>query len=123
MAIWTKDDLFDLLSSQFSDYRFVVVSNREPYIHSAKAGKIECKRPASGMAAALDPILRASGGVWVAHGSGNADRVTVDAYDRVQVPPENPSYTLRRVWLPKRSKSLIIRALKRRSLAFMPHGL
>jgi len=101
MAIWTKDDLFDLLSSQFSDYRFVVVSNREPYIHSEKAGKIECKRPASGMAAALDPILRASGGVWVAHGSGNADRVTVDAYDRVQVPPENPSYTLRRVWLPK----------------------
>jgi trehalose 6-phosphate synthase len=101
MAIWTKDDLFDLLSSQLSDYRFVVVSNREPYIHSEKDGKIECKRPASGMAAALDPILRASGGVWVAHGSGNADRVTVDACDRVQVPPENPSYTLRRVWLPK----------------------
>jgi alpha,alpha-trehalose-phosphate synthase [UDP-forming] len=101
MAIWTKNDLFGLLSSEFSDYRFVVVSNREPYIHTESGGKIECKRPASGMAAALDPILRASGGVWVAHGGGNADRVTVDRFDRVQVPPENPSYSLRRVWLPK----------------------
>jgi alpha,alpha-trehalose-phosphate synthase [UDP-forming] len=101
MAIWTKDDLFDLLSSEFSDYRFVVVSNREPYVHTQSGGKIECKRPAGGMAAALDPILRASRGVWVAHGSGNADRVTVDGFDHVQVPPENPSYTLRRVWLPK----------------------
>jgi trehalose-6-phosphate synthase len=101
MAIWTKNDLSDLLSSEFSDYRFVVVSNREPYIHTESSGKIECKRPASGMAAALDPILRASGGVWVAHGGGNADRVTVDRFDCVQVPPENPSYSLRRVWLPK----------------------
>jgi trehalose 6-phosphate synthase len=57
--------------------------------------------PASGLTTALDPILRASGGVWVAHGSGGADREVVDRYDRVRVPPEAPSYTLRRVWLPR----------------------
>ena len=101
MAIWTKGQLLELVSSQLRDYRFIVVSNREPYIHTQTAGRIECMRPASGMAAALDPILRASGGLWVAHGSGNADKLAVDEYDRVKVPPESPSYTLRRVWLPK----------------------
>ena len=73
MAIWTKGQLLELVSSQLGDYRFIVVSNREPYIHTQTNGRIECMRPASGMAAALDPILRASGGLWVAHGSGNAD--------------------------------------------------
>ena len=58
-------------------------------------------RPASGMATALDPMMLACGGTWVAHGSGDADRLTVDADDRVRVPPENPRYTLRRVWLTK----------------------
>jgi trehalose 6-phosphate synthase len=53
------------------------------------------------MVTALDPIVRACSGVWVAHGSGNADRQTVDAHDHVQVPPDNPLYTLRRVWLTK----------------------
>jgi trehalose-6-phosphate synthase len=101
MATWTKEQLFELVSSQLRDYRFIVVSNREPYIHTKTEERIECMRPASGMAAALDPILRASGGLWVAHGSGNADRLTVDKYDRVAVPPDEPSYTLRRVWLPK----------------------
>jgi trehalose 6-phosphate synthase len=57
------------------------------------------------MASALDPIMRACGGVWVAHGSGNADRKTVDAWDHVAVPPENPEYTLRRVWLTKEQEA------------------
>lgn len=102
MAVWTKENILDLVSSRMQNHRLIVVSNREPYIHSRQDGQIRCSRPASGMAAALDPILRASGGVWVAHGSGNADRMTVDADDHVRVPPEAPSYTLRRVWLPKK---------------------
>jgi trehalose-6-phosphate synthase len=102
MAVWTRNDLLDLVSSRMQNHRLIVVSNREPYVHTRKDGRIECTRPASGMAAALDPILRASGGVWVAHGSGNADRMTVDGNNHVQVPPEDPAYTLRRVWLPKK---------------------
>lgn len=82
--------------------KLIAVSNREPYIHTREAGRLQCRRPASGVAAAIDPVLRASRGVWVAHGSGSADREAVDARDRVRVPPEDPSYTLRRVWLPKR---------------------
>jgi len=77
----------------------IVVSNREPYIHHHAGGGIECVRPASGMAAALDPIMRAAGGVWIAHGGGNADRQTVDSHDHINVPPDEPSYVLRRVWL------------------------
>lgn len=82
--------------------RFIAVSNREPYIHRFAGERVECIQPASGMATALDPIMRAAGGVWVAHGSGDADRIAADRYHRVAVPPENPAYTLRRVWLDKR---------------------
>jgi trehalose-6-phosphate synthase len=81
-------------------FKFIAVSNREPYIHWQNGGRIECMQPASGLTTAIDPIMRASGGVWVAHGSGSADRAVVDKYDRVQVPPEEPLYSLRRVWLP-----------------------
>jgi trehalose 6-phosphate synthase len=83
-----------------SGYRFIAVSNREPYTHWQKNGHIACMQPASGLATALDPIMRASGGVWVAHGSGDADRLVVDERDHLQVPPGDPTYTLRRVWLP-----------------------
>jgi trehalose 6-phosphate synthase len=101
MAIWTSGDLQQLVRTRMAGCKFIVVSNREPYIHLSENGRIECIRPASGMATALDPILRASGGVWVAHGCGNGDRLVVDELDHVGVPPERPMYTLRRVWLPK----------------------
>lgn len=101
MAIWTKDHLNELIAQKLSGQRLIVVSNREPYIHTRKDGEIHCLRPASGMVSALDPILRASGGTWIAHGSGSADRATVDARNCVAVPPEDPSYKLRRVWLPR----------------------
>jgi trehalose-6-phosphate synthase len=50
---------------------------------------------------ALEPILRACDGMWVASGSGDADRETVDEQGHVRVPPDKPEYTLRRVWLSK----------------------
>ncbi len=76
-----------------------VISNREPYIHSRQGGAITVTVPASGLVTAIEPILRACHGTWVAQGSGNADRETVDNHDRLQVPPDDPRYTLRRVWL------------------------
>jgi trehalose 6-phosphate synthase len=79
----------------------VVVANREPYIHVREAEQLRWIRPASGLVTALDPIMRATGGVWVAHGSGTGDRETADARGRLPVPPEHPSYTLRRIWLTK----------------------
>jgi len=93
--------MHELVRDRIGGRKLIVVSNREPYIHARENGSILCTTPASGLTSALDPILRASGGVWVAHGSGNADREVVDRLDRVRVPPESPSYTLRRVWLPK----------------------
>ena len=99
--MWTKEALHELIQTKLRDHQLIVVANREPYIHRRAGKRIECMFPASGMATALDPILRACGGTWVAHGSGDADFETVDAFDRVQVPPGNPRYTLRRVWLTK----------------------
>lgn len=94
-------DLGPLFREMFPDRRFVVVSNREPYEHkwSQEVGEMEVRRPAGGLTSALDPLLQALGGMWVAWGSGEADAAAVDSHHRVQVPPENPSYTLRRVWL------------------------
>ena len=80
--------------------RVVVLANREPFAHECTAdGNIVVKRSTSGLVTASETLVRQSGGVWVAHGTGSADRLTVDAWDGVMVPPDNPKYRLRRVWL------------------------
>jgi len=96
---WTAQRLADHVRSRLSGSGLFVVSNREPYIHSWRDGEIRFSVPASGLVAALEPILCACNGTWVAHGSGDADMQTVDDHDRLQVPPDEPLYTLRRVWL------------------------
>jgi trehalose 6-phosphate synthase len=96
---WTRENLHQLARDRLADYNLIVVSNREPYMHSRVNGEIECFQPASGMVSALDPVMEACGGVWVAHGSGDSDREVVDANGRIQVPPNDPKFTLRRVWL------------------------
>src|SRR5579872_1512297 len=100
--MWTQAALQDLVGEELRGAKFIVVSNREPYAHTWADGEIHCGQPASGLATALDPLLRACGGVWVAHGSGDADAAVVDHADHVSVPPDDPMYTLRRVWLSKR---------------------
>jgi trehalose 6-phosphate synthase len=94
-------DLGPRFRALFGDRRLVVVSNREPYEHrwGREVGELEVGRPAGGLTSALDPLMQALGGTWVAWGSGEADGASVDPADRVRVPPENPAYTLRRVWL------------------------
>ena len=99
--MWTKESLSELVKEKLSDYLFIVVSNREPYIHSFSERKISWHMPASGLTVALDPVMQACGGTWVAHGSGEADREVVDEKNRVKVPPDNPLYNLKRVWLSK----------------------
>ncbi|MFC1964442.1 trehalose-6-phosphate synthase [Chloroflexota bacterium] len=98
---WDKNRLYQLVQEKLGDYLFLVVSNREPYIHTMSGDEIICNRPVSGLTEALDPVMRASKGTWIAQGTGDADKKVVDAYDRMAVPPEKPEYTLRRVWLTK----------------------
>jgi trehalose 6-phosphate synthase len=98
---WTRERLEEVARTRLGGARLVVVANREPYLHVRDGEDIRCLKPASGLTTALDPVMRACRGVWVAHGSGDADRVAADADGRVRVPPERPAYTLRRVWLSK----------------------
>jgi trehalose 6-phosphate synthase len=100
-AEWSRDRLVSLLKERLAGVRVVVVANREPYLHHHDGSGLKWIRPASGLVTALDPIMRATGGVWVAHGSGNADRETADEHGRIVVPPNHPAYTLRRIWLSK----------------------
>jgi trehalose 6-phosphate synthase len=91
---------FSVLANEtLRDRRLVVLANREPYIHERSHGEIEVLRPASGLVTGIEPLLAATGGVWIAHGGGSADRDVVDEHARVAVPPDDPAYTLRRIWL------------------------
>jgi alpha,alpha-trehalose-phosphate synthase [UDP-forming] len=100
-SIWTADRLAVHIQARLEDSRLFVVSNREPYIHLRKGKSVQVSQPASGLVTALEPVLCACGGTWVAHGSGDGDIDSVDVHDRLQVPPDDPHYTLRRVWLSK----------------------
>ena len=98
-ATWNPDMLRSVLRNELAGDEILLVSNREPYIHMQHRGAIVTRRPASGLVTAMEPIMRACSGTWIAHGSGTADRETVDDHDRIEVPPDNPNYTLRRIWL------------------------
>ena len=97
---WTAERLKQTLNRYLWGEKVIIVSNREPYVHQYQpSGEIEVRHPASGLVTALEPVMRACSGTWVAHGSGSADRATVDRKDHVGVPPGEESYQIRRVWL------------------------
>jgi trehalose-6-phosphate synthase len=100
-SLWTAERLRVSLRNKLHETPLFVVSNREPYMHERndKDGLMNVIVPASGLVTALEPVLLACNGTWVATGSGSADRDVVDANDRLRVPPDFPSYTLRRVWM------------------------
>jgi len=98
-SVWTADRLRVSIRGKLQGSPLFIVSNREPYTHMRKEKSIDVIVPASGLVTAIEPVLLASDGTWIAHGSGNADREVVDAHDRLRVPEGSPRYTLRRVWL------------------------
>ena len=96
---WNPERLRGLLHTQLRGDQIIVVSNREPYIHERQGDRIVVKRPASGLVTAVEPVMRACSGTWIAHGSGSGDFSVTDAHDRVRVPPGHEEYTLRRLGL------------------------
>jgi len=104
---WAPETLRAVLHDDLRGQEVIVVSNREPYIHVRENGLIRVSRPASGLVTALEPVMRACSGTWIAHGGGSADRDTVDPHDRLDVPPapEVAAYRLRRVWLSEEQES------------------
>ena len=102
--VWNKDRLKALVVEKLNDYQIILVSNREPYMHIYRGGEVEVIMPASGMAIALDSLMQACGGTWIAAGSGEADQEAIAGQDAVMVPPQDPKYKLRRVWLTKQEE-------------------
>jgi trehalose-6-phosphate synthase len=100
-SVWTAERLKEHVRRELGGKNLYVVSNREPYMHVKQGNVVECIVPAGGLVTALDPILRACGGTWLAHGGGDADKENADERGRLAVPPTEPSYTLRRVFLSK----------------------
>jgi trehalose 6-phosphate synthase len=100
-SLWTPESLKEYMRTALKGKKLFIVSNREPYMHVKEGRTVRCVVPAGGVVTALDPVMRICDGVWVAHGGGDADRETVDDKRKVRVPPEEPAYTLKRVWLTK----------------------
>jgi trehalose-6-phosphate synthase len=98
-TLWTEERLKQFAKMRLGERPLVVVSNREPVSHVWNEGQIQVVTPASGLVTAMDPVMRACGGVWVAQASGDADRETADARGRLRVPPDDPRFTLKRIWL------------------------
>jgi trehalose 6-phosphate synthase len=96
---WTPATLKKILHDHLAGDEVLIVSNREPYIHNRNGQQIDIQVPASGVVTALAPVMRACSGVWIAHGSGSADREVVDARGHIRVPPDNPAYEIRRIWM------------------------
>jgi trehalose 6-phosphate synthase len=104
-TVWTAERLAVHVREKLGPSRIFVVSNREPYVHTKKGRETVCVTPPSGLVTAIEPVLLACDGVWVAHGSGSEDASMVDEFDRLGVPPHDPRYTLRRVWLSAEEES------------------
>jgi trehalose-6-phosphate synthase len=100
-SLWTADRLSVQLRTRLDEGHLFVVSNREPYTHQRNGKAVDVIVPPSGLVTAIEPVLDACDGTWIAHGNGNADSEVVDTHDRLRVPPDDPRYTLRRVWLTK----------------------
>ncbi|HEV3245084.1 MAG TPA: trehalose-6-phosphate synthase [Candidatus Paceibacterota bacterium] len=96
---WTADRLKEFIKAYLKDRPIFVISNAEPYVHSRANGRLQTSVPAGGVITAIEPVMEACGGVWIAQGSGNADKEMVDEDGKLQVPPEEPRYTLKRVFL------------------------
>jgi len=96
---WTTERLKAFVTDILKDRKIFIVSNREPYVHTKEGNTISYHFPASGMVTAIEPIMEATGGMWIAQASGNADKLVVDENDTIGVPPDDPLYTLKRVWL------------------------
>lgn len=97
--MWSKQSLKNIIKENFEDYQFLIVSNREPFIHIFKDNKIVSNRSVGGVTVSLDTIMQAAKGTWIAYGGSSADRKVVDQHDRIKVPPHNHKYTLRRIWM------------------------
>ena len=104
---WTPQRLKQTLNRHLHGEKVVILANREPYIHerSKEGSGVHVIHPASGLVTALEPVMRACSGTWVAHGSGSADRETADRHGRVRVPPGEESYLIRRVWLSREEET------------------
>lgn len=104
-SIWTANRLKEHMRVELGGKKLFLISNREPYMHVKDGRNIKCITPAGGLVAALDPVMHICDGVWIAHGSGEADREAVDADNKLRVPPEDPAYTVKRIWLTKEEEN------------------
>ena len=96
---WTAERLKEFVKAYLKDRKIFIISNQEPFIHQKNKNEIVASMVPSGLNTAVNSVMEACGGMWIAHGSGDADKETSDENGKLQVPPNDPHYTLKRIWL------------------------
>jgi len=96
---WTKERLKEFVKDILKNRKIIVASSTEPFVHFKQGNKINSFVPSSGLITAIEPLMESCGGTWIAHGSGNADKLVVDKDNKINLPPREPKYTLKRIWL------------------------
>ncbi|MFY9287939.1 MAG: trehalose-6-phosphate synthase [Alphaproteobacteria bacterium] len=96
---WSAKTLFEFVKNYLPSEQLITVSYRQPYAHSKTAQGITWSVPASGLVTAIEPIMTACSGTWIAVATSEADRQVADDEGAIMVPPDNPSYRLKRLWL------------------------
>ena len=99
--MWDKNVLQDLMKEKLAKYKFIIVSNRQPYVFDYVGRKVKCTKTIGGLVTAMDPVMQASEGVWVAASSGDADNSVIDKNNIVKVPPEKSAYSMKLINLTK----------------------
>lgn len=100
-SLWTSNRLKEYMRPELEEKKLFLLSNREPYMHIKEGRRIACIVRAGGLVTALAPVMRVCDSIWIAHGSGDAVREAVDSENKLQIPPDEPAFTLKRVWLTK----------------------
>jgi len=99
--MWDKARLKETVQTKMEDYLLIVASNRQPYSHLKKGSEVVCQRQPGGLVTALTPVMETVNGIWIGTGTSPYDRQVVDENNKIQLPPENPSFSLKRVFLSK----------------------
>ena len=97
---WTSERLKEFIKAYLKDQRIFLVFTQEPYKYSNIKGVVSYKLLANGVATAFEPLMEACDGMWIAQSSNAKDKdKNEDENIVLKVPPDNPKYTLKRVWL------------------------
>lgn len=95
-------DLTDFVTRK--KLNFIIAADAEPRVHVRKNGELKQIIPGGGVSIALDPIMQATDGVFIARAKTREDREVVNSSGKVRISGNIGSYSLKRIFLNKKEE-------------------